>query len=117
MTFEKVLTKYQDIPEYTGTIDEYIAHGGYQALPKALRELQPADLIETVKRSERMLSVTSDTGFLSSDGARRGRHSEGARPGGLPLGGGGHRHPKRRRPKNLLLSSDRAKADSSLRSE
>jgi len=51
MTFEKVLTKYQDIPEYTGTIDEYIAHGGYRALPKALRELQPAEVIEQVKRS------------------------------------------------------------------
>src|SRR3990172_2275081 len=51
MTFEKILTKYQDIPHYTGTIDAYIAHGGYQALPKALREFQPADLIELVKRS------------------------------------------------------------------
>ncbi|MEK6716498.1 MAG: SLBB domain-containing protein, partial [candidate division NC10 bacterium] len=51
MAFEKILTRYKDLPNYTGTIDEYIAHGGYQALPKALRELQPADLIETVKRS------------------------------------------------------------------
>src|SRR5574341_2432205 len=51
MTFEKILTRYQDIPNYTGTIDEYIAHGGYQALPKALREFQPTDLIEEVKRS------------------------------------------------------------------
>ncbi|HEX9899549.1 MAG TPA: NADH-quinone oxidoreductase subunit F, partial [Candidatus Methylomirabilis sp.] len=51
MTFEKVLTTYQDIPQYTGTIDDYIAHGGYRALPKALQELQPADVIEQVKRS------------------------------------------------------------------
>src|SRR5574341_1039164 len=51
MAFEKILTRYQDIPNYTGTIGEYIAHGGYQALPKALREFRPADLIETVKRS------------------------------------------------------------------
>ncbi|HSC71103.1 MAG TPA: SLBB domain-containing protein, partial [Candidatus Methylomirabilis sp.] len=51
MSFQKILTKYQDIPNYTGTIDAYIAHGGYQALPKALREFQPADLIELVKRS------------------------------------------------------------------
>ena len=51
MAFEKILTRYQDIPKYTGTIDAYIAHGGYQALPKALREYQPAQLIEEVKKS------------------------------------------------------------------
>ncbi|MBI2562592.1 MAG: NADH-quinone oxidoreductase subunit F, partial [candidate division NC10 bacterium] len=51
MAYEKILTRYRDLPNYTGTIDEYIAHGGYQALPKALREFRPADLIETVKRS------------------------------------------------------------------
>lgn len=51
MAFEKILTRYQDIPNYTGTIDEYIAQGGYQALPKALREFQPAQLIEEVKKS------------------------------------------------------------------
>ena len=41
MDFERILTRYKDILNYTGTIDEYIAHGGYQALPKALREFQP----------------------------------------------------------------------------
>jgi NADH-quinone oxidoreductase subunit F len=51
MDFERILTRYKDIPNYTGTIDEYIAHGGYQALPKALREFQPAQLIEEVKKS------------------------------------------------------------------
>jgi len=51
MVFEKILTRYRDIPNYTGTIDEYIAQGGYQALPKALRVFRPADLIEAVKRS------------------------------------------------------------------
>jgi NADH-quinone oxidoreductase subunit F len=51
MDFERILTRYKDIPNYTGTIDEYIAHGGYQALPKALRELEPAQLIEEVKKS------------------------------------------------------------------
>ena len=51
MGFEKILTRYQDIPNYTGAIDEYIAQGGYQALPKALREFQPAQLIEEVKKS------------------------------------------------------------------
>ena len=45
MPFEKILTQYQDIPDYAGTIDEYIAHGGYRALAKAFREFQPADLI------------------------------------------------------------------------
>jgi NADH-quinone oxidoreductase subunit F len=51
MDFERILTRYKDIPNYTGTIDEYIAHGGYQALPKALRELEAAQLIEEVKKS------------------------------------------------------------------
>jgi NADH-quinone oxidoreductase subunit F len=51
MTFEKILTRYKDIPNYSGTMDEYTAHGGYQALPKALRECQPAGLVEAVKRS------------------------------------------------------------------
>ncbi|MBS1116999.1 MAG: nuoF, partial [candidate division NC10 bacterium] len=51
MTFEKILTRYQEIPGYTGTIDEYVAHGGYQALPKALGPMQPADVIDAVKRS------------------------------------------------------------------
>ena len=51
MDFERILTRYKDIPSYTGTIDEYIAHGGYQALPKALREFQPDQLIEEVKKS------------------------------------------------------------------
>jgi len=51
MDFERILTRYKDILNYTGTIDEYIAHGGYQALPKALREFQPDQLIEEVKKS------------------------------------------------------------------
>jgi NADH-quinone oxidoreductase subunit F len=51
MAFEKILTRYKDIPNYTGTIEAYMGHGGYQALPKALREFQPAQLIEEVKKS------------------------------------------------------------------
>ncbi len=51
MAFEKILTRYQDVPGFAGTIEAYEALGGYQALPKALKEFQPADLIETVKRS------------------------------------------------------------------
>jgi NADH-quinone oxidoreductase subunit F len=51
MAFERILTRYKEIPSYTGTMQEYLAHGGYQALPKVLKELQPAELIEMVKRS------------------------------------------------------------------
>ena len=51
MSFEKVLTRYQDIPGYTGTLDAYEAQGGYQALRKAFTEMQPAEIIEAVKRS------------------------------------------------------------------
>ena len=45
MLFEKILTRYQDVPGYTGTIEAYIAHGGYQALPKVLGVRPPADVI------------------------------------------------------------------------
>jgi len=53
MTFEKILTRYQDIPGYTGTMDEYVVQGGYQAVAKVLgdRAMQPAEVIEAVKRS------------------------------------------------------------------
>jgi NADH-quinone oxidoreductase subunit F len=51
MAFERILTRYKEIPNYTGTIEEYLAHGGYRALPEALKDMQPADLIEAVKRS------------------------------------------------------------------
>jgi len=53
MSVEKILTRYQDIPGYTGTMDEYVAHGGYRAVAKVLgdRAMQPADVIEAVKRS------------------------------------------------------------------
>ena len=33
------------------SIDDFIAHGGYEALQKALREMTPADVIQEVKRS------------------------------------------------------------------
>mgnify|MGYP006286176943 CR=1 FL=1 len=32
-------------------IDDYLAHGGYQALERAVRELSPAEVVEEVKRS------------------------------------------------------------------
>ena len=33
------------------SIDDYIAHGGYEALAKALREMSPAEVVQEVKRS------------------------------------------------------------------
>jgi NADH-quinone oxidoreductase subunit F len=51
MGFEKVLTRYQEIPGYTGTLDAYVGHGGYQAARAVLGKMAPADVIEAVKRS------------------------------------------------------------------
>lgn len=51
MAGERVLTRYQEIPGYTGGLDQYLAHGGYQALAKVLREMSPAAVVEAVKRS------------------------------------------------------------------
>lgn len=47
---EKILFKYIDIPDQY-RIDTYIKNGGYQALPKALKEHSPDELIEIVKKS------------------------------------------------------------------
>ncbi len=47
---EKILFKYIDFPDQY-KIDTYIRNGGYQALPKALKEYKPDQLIETVKKS------------------------------------------------------------------
>jgi NADH-quinone oxidoreductase subunit F len=47
---EKVLFKYIDEPEQY-RIDNYIKNGGYQALPKALKEFKPDEVIEEVKKS------------------------------------------------------------------
>jgi NADH-quinone oxidoreductase subunit F len=51
MGFEPVLTRYKTIPGYTGSLPDYLAHGGYQALPKALKDLTPAQVLDAVKRS------------------------------------------------------------------
>ncbi len=51
MAHEKVLTRYQEIPGYAGSLAEYRAHGGYQALAKALAGLKPAEVTDLVKRS------------------------------------------------------------------
>ena len=42
--FERVLSRNFGLPR-SETIDAYIASGGYQALPKALREYTPEQLI------------------------------------------------------------------------
>lgn len=47
---EKILFKYIDVPDQY-KIDTYIKNGGYRALPKALKEYSPNDLIEMVKKS------------------------------------------------------------------
>ena len=48
---EKILTKRFEISGYRGTLEEYEATGGYQAIAKALKEHTPASLTEMVKRS------------------------------------------------------------------
>jgi len=48
---EKVLTKRFEDSGYRGTIEEYLATGGYQAIAKALQEHTPASLIDLVKQS------------------------------------------------------------------
>ncbi len=47
---ERVLFKYVDEPEQY-RIDNYIKNGGYQALPRVLKELPPDELIDLVKKS------------------------------------------------------------------
>ncbi len=47
---EHILLRHRDVPGIK-TIDVYMAHGGYQALDKALNTLQPAQVTEMVKAS------------------------------------------------------------------
>jgi len=48
--FERILTRNFGLPR-SETIDTYMANGGYQALPKALQEHTPEQLIEMVTAS------------------------------------------------------------------
>jgi NADH-quinone oxidoreductase subunit F len=48
--FDKVLTRNFGIPS-SETIDVYMANGGYEALPKALKEYAPAEVVELVTAS------------------------------------------------------------------
>lgn len=47
---ELIVTKDIDVPGIN-SLDVYYQHGGYQALAKAVREYQPDDLVELIKKS------------------------------------------------------------------
>src|SRR4030042_4338600 len=47
---EKILFKYIDQPDQY-KIDTYIKNGGYQAVPKVLKELSPEQVIDIIKKS------------------------------------------------------------------
>jgi NADH-quinone oxidoreductase subunit F len=47
----EILFKNMKQPGYTGSIADYKKQGGYQALPKVLKELTPDQVIEIVKKS------------------------------------------------------------------
>ncbi len=47
---EKILLKNVDVP-HSENIDVYIAHGGYQAVRKALTEFKPYQIVDIIKRS------------------------------------------------------------------
>jgi NADH-quinone oxidoreductase subunit F len=49
--YEEILFKNMKQPSYTGSISDYRRQGGYQALPKVLKELTPDQVIEIVKKS------------------------------------------------------------------
>ncbi|MGH7813459.1 MAG: NADH-quinone oxidoreductase subunit NuoF [Candidatus Binataceae bacterium] len=50
IAMERILTRWLDIPELR-KLGVYVAHGGYQALRKALLEMKPAEIIDEVKSS------------------------------------------------------------------
>lgn len=49
--FEPILLQRTALPR-SDTIDVYLAHGGYQALERALHDISPLDLIDMIKRSK-----------------------------------------------------------------
>jgi len=49
--FEKILTKNMSNPAYTGSLQDYEATGGYQALRKVLAGVPQKDIVEMVKKS------------------------------------------------------------------
>lgn len=50
-TYEKILLKNMERPGYAGTLPEYLAAGGYEAVRSVLGKTPPAEVIEIVKRS------------------------------------------------------------------
>ena len=50
-TYEKILLKNMEQPGYGGTLQEYVACGGYEAVRRVLGKIPPAEVIEIVKRS------------------------------------------------------------------
>lgn len=48
---EKILLKNMEQPGYSGSLQEYEATGGYQALRQVLRDKAPSDIVEMVKQS------------------------------------------------------------------
>ncbi len=50
-TYEKILLKNMERPGYAGTLPEYLAAGGYEAVQSVLGKIPPAEVIEIVKRS------------------------------------------------------------------
>jgi len=49
--FEKILTKNMSDPSYTGSLQDYEATGGYQALKNVLGGVPQNDIVEMVKKS------------------------------------------------------------------
>ncbi|HEU5394012.1 MAG TPA: NADH-quinone oxidoreductase subunit F, partial [Candidatus Methylomirabilis sp.] len=50
-THEKILLKNMERPGYGGTLPEYLAVGGYEAVRNVLGKVAPAEVIDIVKRS------------------------------------------------------------------
>ena len=49
--YEKILLNNMEQPGYTGSLADYEGAGGYQALRKVLKDMQPDQVIEEVKKS------------------------------------------------------------------
>ena len=50
-TYEKILLKNMERPGYAGTLPDYLAAGGYEAVRTVVGKIPPAGVIEIVKRS------------------------------------------------------------------
>lgn len=50
-TYEKILLKNMEQPGYNGSLADYEGTGGYRALRTVLKDMQPDQVIEVVKKS------------------------------------------------------------------